>query len=210
MSDAIATPFQRFVDAERAATRLPAIRARIATGEIADPIMVSVRAVGGLFRAAAAQSLGLSAEDTAAEVVWVDGDRELAVNLGHLRVQLEDGLIRVVISVRCDEIDTADVEVAFAVGSHDAPAGLYASAFRRPNGPPLIVSVWGDALIAFAWGALLGFLTGVAGAAGRDDLGSVLVPVELIASAKGIEILPMARHRFDGDPDDGRGVMSSR
>ena len=88
------------------------------------------------------------------------------------------------------------VDVAFAVGTANQPSGLYASAYRRPNGPPLIVEAWGDSLVAFAWECLLGLITGVAGASGKDARGDNLVPVELTAAPNGITILPMARYRF--------------
>jgi hypothetical protein len=41
-------------------------------------------------------------------------------------------------------------------------------------------------------------VTGIAGAPGKDKRGSLLVPVELSVSPRGIEIVPMARHRFAG------------
>jgi len=104
----------------------------------------------------------------------------------------------VTIPVRCDQTGSAKVAVVFAVGSARQPAGLYASTFRRPNGPALIISAWGDALVAFAWQCVIGLVSGIAGATGKDSRGNVLVPAELTASEKGLKILPMARHRFSG------------
>jgi hypothetical protein len=75
---------------------------------------------------------------------------------------------------------------------------VYAATFRRPNGPPLVVATWGDALVAFAWQCVLGLVAGVAGAVGKDERGNVLVPVELVASQRGLHVVPMARHRFAG------------
>jgi hypothetical protein len=45
---------------------------------------------------------------------------------------------------------------------------------------------------------VLGLLTGIAGAVGKDAHGNVLVPVELMATSSALEIVPMARHRFAG------------
>ena len=59
-------------------------------------------------------------------------------------------------------------------------------------------AAWGDALVAFAWQCVLGLITGIAAATGKDARGNLLVPVELAVSARGIQILPMARHRFSG------------
>jgi len=41
-------------------------------------------------------------------------------------------------------------------------------------------------------------ISGIAGATGKDARGNILVPVELTASDKGLQIVPMARHRFAG------------
>ena len=45
---------------------------------------------------------------------------------------------------------------------------------------------------------VLGLVSGIAGAVGKDARGNVLVPAELLASPNGIQILPMARFRFAG------------
>ena len=99
-----------------------------------------------------------------------------------MQVELADGLIRVTLPVRCDQTGDAVIEVVFAVGSAKEPSGLYASTYRRPNGPALIVDTWGEALVAFAWQCVLGMVTGIAGAVGKDTRGNVLVPAELIAA----------------------------
>ena len=62
----------------------------------------------------------------------------------------------------------------------------------------MIVDNWGDALVAFAWHCVLGVVTGIAAATGKDQRGNLLVPVELVASGRGVSIVPMARHRFAG------------
>jgi hypothetical protein len=108
--------------------------------------------------------------------------------------------------VRCDQTGAASVEVRFACGSPDRPAGLYAAAERRPQGPELIVRAWGDSLVAFAWQCLLELVTGLANAVGKDQRGNLLVPVELVATRRGIEVVPMARHRFSGST----GLLASK
>ena len=79
-----------------------------------------------------------------------------------------------------------------------AAGGVFAAAHRRPYGPELIVTVWGEALVAFAWQCVLGLVSQIAGATGKDARGNVLVPVEFTADAKGLQIVPMARYRFSG------------
>jgi hypothetical protein len=198
MTDGVAPEFTRFVAAERRANRLPAAPKPMAEGEVFKPVFVENKQATELLRVAARRASGLFRPSKRTEVVWVEGDSELAVSLTELQVKLADGLIRVTIPVRCDQTGSALVEVVLAVGSPDQPSGLYASTYRRPNGPALIVDTWGEALVAFAWQCVLGMVSGIAGALGKDTRGNVLVPVELAASRRGLQIVPMARHRFAG------------
>jgi hypothetical protein len=198
MADTVAPEFVRFVTDERRAKRLPPAPTSMAAGDAAKPVVIGGDRAVELLRVAARRAAGLFRPTKRTEVVWVDGDSELAVSLAAIDVKFADGLVRVLIPVRCDQTGDASVEVAFAVGAPTAPAGLYASTLRRPSGPPLIVATWGEALVAFAWQCVLGLVTGIAGATGKDARGNVLVPAELVASARGLEVVPMARHRFSG------------
>jgi hypothetical protein len=199
MADVIAPEFTRFITAQRQAGRLAAPPKKpMAAGEPATPVFVEAKQASEFVRVAARRSAGLFRPTKRTEVVWVDGDRELAVNLATLQVKLADGAIQVLIPVRCDQTGSTVIEVLFAVGSQNQPSGLYASTYRRPNGPALIVDAWGEPLVAFAWQCVLGMVSGIAGAVGKDARGNVLVPVELTATKRGVEIVPMARHRFSG------------
>jgi hypothetical protein len=198
MSEAVAPEFVRFVAAERRAGRLSSPPRPMAAGDATKPILIKAAQLDELIRVSARRAAGLFRPSKRTEAVWIEGDRELAVNLDGVGVKLADGVIRVGVPVRCDQTGNRVVEVVFAVGSAAQPAGLYASTYRKPEGPALIVDAWGEALVAFAWQCLLGLIAGVAGAVGKDDRGNVLVPVELTASRRGIEIVPMARHRFAG------------
>jgi hypothetical protein len=198
MPDTVAPEFLRFVASERRANRLPPRPGRMAAGEVAHSISIEHGQASVLLRVAARRAVGLFRPTKRTEVVWVNGDSELAINLTDIHLELETGLILVRIPVRCDQTGNAIVEVPFAVGSADEPAGLYSSTLRRPNGPPLIVAAWSEALVAFAWQCLLGMVSGIAGATGKDARGNVLVPVELVASRGVLQIVPMARHRFAG------------
>jgi hypothetical protein len=198
MADVVAPEFIRFVAAERRAGRLAAAPKLVGTGEVSSPVRVPAQQLTELIRVAAKRASGLFHATKHTEVVWIAGDSQLAVSLVELNVKLADGLIHLSIPVRCDQTGAGIVEVIFAVGSPNSPGGLYASTYRRPTGPPLIVSVWSEALVAFAWQSVLGLLTGIAGAVGKDAHGNVLVPVELMATSSALEIVPMARHRFAG------------
>jgi hypothetical protein len=198
VADAIAREFTRFVAAQRRSRRLPAVAPARAAGETAEKIVISAEQAAELMGVAARRASGLFGKTKRTQVVWVEGESELAVSLTDLRVKLAEGLITVFIPVVCDQTGAAVVEVLFACGMPDQPAGLYAATPRHPAGPELIVATWGDALVAFAWQCLLGMIAGVAGATGKDQRGNVLVPVELVVTARTIEIVPMGRHRFAG------------
>jgi hypothetical protein len=198
MAGSIAMEFERLVSAERSAGRLPAADVAMGEGVTGHPVLVKPAQASELMRVAARLASGLFHATKRTEVVWVDGDSELAVGIAELRVELGDGLLRVFIPVRCDQTGSQVVEVDFAIGSPGAPAGLFASTFGEPIGPEVIVTAWGEALVAFAWECVLGLATGIAGATGKDARGNVLVPVEASASAHGLQIVPMARHRFYG------------
>lgn len=198
MADTVAPAYARFAEAERRAGRIAAASTSMGEGDVGRPLVVKDEQARALLRIAAQRASGLFRQTTRKEVVWVEGDRELAIGIAELDVTLETGFIRVTIPVRCDQTGATTVEVAFAVGSPTEPAGLFASTFRRPIGPPLIVDAWGEALVAFAWECVLGLVTGLAGAAGKDARGNVLVPAELSVTRGVMEVLPMARHRFSG------------
>lgn len=208
MTDAPAAEFAQFIAAERDARRLPPESPPLAVGEISHAVVIEAGKASELLRLAARRAAGLFASDTRNTVLWVEGDSELAIHIADLRVKIADGLIDMAIPVSSDQTGGAVVEVLLAVGSPKRPAGLYASTFRRPNGPPLIVERWSEALVAFAWQCVLEMITGIAGAVGKDQRGNVLVPVEMAASARGLEITPMARHRFAGST--GLGGRTNR
>jgi hypothetical protein len=202
--------FERFVAGERRAKRLPAAPARLTAGDVGAPVRLDEVQASALLQVAARRAAGLVRPTKHTEVLWVDGDRQLAVSLVGLNVKAADGLLTIRLPVRCDQVEAAAVEILFAVGAREAPAGLFASTFRRPNGPAAVVDAWGEALVAFAWQCLLGLVSGVAGAVGKDNRGNVLVPVELTASARSVEIVPMARHRFAGSSGLVTAVRAGR
>ncbi|MDB5750808.1 MAG: hypothetical protein JWP65_1229 [Ramlibacter sp.] len=198
MTDTVAPEFLRFVEAERRANRLPQAGRTLVEGEVFAPVFIKARPSVELMNVAARRAAGFFRPTKHSEVVWLEGENALAVGITAVDVKLADGLIRVLIPVRCDQSGSAIVEVLFACGSPTEPAGLYAATARRPNGPQLVVAAWGDALVAFAWHCVINLITGIAAAIGKDARGNLLIPVELEVSARGIQILPMARHRFAG------------
>lgn len=167
-------------------------------GTVVNPVAVDRESAAKLVVTAAKLAVGFFRPTNRTEVVWVEADSELAVGIAAVGITIGDGVVEIRIPVRCDQSGPAEVLVTFAVGGPGRPAGLYAATPRRPTGPPAVVDVWGEALVAFAWQTLLGLAAQIAGAVGKDARGNILVPVELSASRKGLTVLPMARHHFAG------------
>ena len=198
MAESVAREFERFVAAERRAGRISARPLPLREGQVFDSVFVEAGKLAEFARVAARRGAGLLRPSTRSEIVWVDGANQLAIDLVKLDVRVADGVIRVIVPVRSDQTGSVLIEVLFVVGSESAPAGLYAAASKKPSGPELIVTAWGDALVAFAWQCVLGVVTGISAATGKDERGNLLVPVELVASGRGVSIVPMARYRFAG------------
>ena len=115
----------------------------------------------------------------------------------------------IAVDVACDELRAARrkpqarVEIDLVVGTDERPAGLLAAA-TTPRGPAVVVDRWADALVAFAWQALLDTAAALSAAAGADVDGTPLIPTRWSASKKGIAVGPQARHPFDRQPATGR------
>lgn len=130
-------------------------------------------------------------------VLWSQNDSELIVIAAKVEVVLAGGLFLIRIPVSCAEIRAATVEVAFAVGDEEQPAGMLCATEERPRGPAAIVDVWQDALIAYAWDILLTVSAAVAAETGTDEDGIGLIPTALSVNADGLRLKTMARHGFD-------------
>ena len=195
MADNVAPEFLRFIAAQRPEASASKPHAE---GQLGMAIFLNAADAQRLMPVAARRAAGFFRPTQRTEIVWVDGESELAVGLDGWKLQFGTGLFVVTLPVRCDQTDATEVRVHFACGEPERPAGLYAAAQRRPQGPELIVSTWGDALVAFAWQCVLYLVSGLANATGKDERGNLLVPVDMMATPRGLEIVPMARHRFNG------------
>jgi hypothetical protein len=135
MAESVAPEYARFVAGERSAQRLTIFPRPTTEGQVFQRVLIDARRANELLRVAARRASGLVRPTKHTEVVWVEGGDELAVSLNGVSVKLATGLIQLVLPVRCDQTGAARVTVLFAVGSPETPAGLYAAASRRPDGP---------------------------------------------------------------------------
>jgi len=204
-------------DDQACAALLKELRARCPGLVPADPlppsgvgpvIPVTPAALGPLVVAAAGRALpGAETGGTSpSAVLWQQGVDALLVRITAITTAVGDGWVTVTIPVTCDQIQSPagspgqPVTVTFVMGTADRPAGLFAAAPSRPDGPAVVAERWADALTALAWRALLDTVAGIAAAAGRDTDGSPLIPVAVAATDKGLLIQTQARHPFDRIP----------
>jgi hypothetical protein len=195
MAESVAPEFARFVAGQMPAAELATPRAE---GQVGKSVLIKPTDAARLLPVAARRAAGFFRPTRHTEVVWVEGESELAVSLDAVKLEFGTGILVMGLRVRCDQTGEAEVRVHFACGEPNRPAGLYAAAQRRPQGPELIVANWGDALVAFAWQCLMALVSGLANATGKDERGNLLVPVEMVVTPRGLEVVPMARHRFSG------------
>ncbi len=128
-------------------------------------------------------------------VVWTRGNDELLVLLDKTRMSCAPGLVTIGLTVQCEEVRGAQrIDVGFAVGRPDRPAGLVMSAFDRVQGNSWIAGAWSESLTAFAWEALVALAEQLAGGMGKDSRGRALVPGSIAAGDGALFIDPMARH----------------
>ena len=178
----------------------------LAPGAVAAPVPLDPKQTAGLVTIAARQAvlaatgarLPSDASQLPSAVLWQDGADALLVEVAQVDVQIGDGLVSVTIPVQCDQLPKGRdlVAVDLVLGTPDRPTGMLAAA-TEPRGPRIVIRRWGDALLALAWQALLDTAGGVAGAAGTDQDGAVLIPTGLTASRNGLAVVAQARHEFD-------------
>jgi hypothetical protein len=164
-----------------------------------DPLPAGTVGPEVILKAAELQPLVQAAADPdrRGTIVWILGDSELQVHAAKVTTQLGRGLVLVSIPVHCEETGSARIDVPFAVGDDQHPAGMFAATELRPRGPAIITGPWGDALVAYAWKILLTVARGIAEGAGRDADGAGLIPAAFAANSDTVTVLTQARHGFD-------------
>lgn len=194
------------------------IPTRVEPGDQTAPIPVDTQRVGTLVQLAAVQAgaraAGLSryeADDPPA-VLWRDGIDALLVLLDTVSVHTADGLVTVAVEVACDQLGRrgrARVFVDLVVGTPDRPTGMLVAA-PRPRGPLVVVDRWGDALIAFAWQAMINTAAGLGAALGHDEDDAPLLPNQWAATPAGLQLGAQARHPFDAVGVGGAATLATR
>ncbi|MDH4278170.1 MAG: hypothetical protein OEW83_08825 [Acidimicrobiia bacterium] len=135
--------------------------------------------------------------DDEPNMVWTDGFNELVVRTDSLRLNATTGLIRLSVSVDCDQLaKPLTVTVPFAVGTKDKVTGMVMTTFDVVEGPAAVVDLWADAITAFCWECVLELVRGITAKLGNDGSGRALIPGSLAAAPNTLIIHPMARHKL--------------
>jgi len=171
-------------------------------GATAPELPASGQRLGTLVSVAAREAAATRQADPASlpeAVVWEDGSDALLVDLSTVTVRVGDGTVLVSTAVTCDQLRgrRERVDVTFVVGTPDRPTGLLAATPQTPIGPRVVVERWADALIAFAWQALLDAVGALAAGVGTDRDGTPLVPTVITARPDELLLQPQARHGMD-------------
>lgn len=129
-------------------------------------------------------------------VLWDDGVNRLLVHLSDSQVSVSDGTIDVSVGVECDQVGRTKIVTTFVTSLPKRPAGFVFATETRPRGPLEVVQVWGDALVALCWRALVELTAHAATSLGTTAKGQPLVPGTVVATERGIVVVAQAPHPF--------------
>lgn len=133
--------------------------------------------------------------DSSPIVVWEQEGSELWVDISTVAVTCIPGVIRLAVTVGCDQLpEPAVITVPFGVGMPGSPTGLVMSSLSRLDGPELLTGRWTAALTAFAWEAVLELTRRMCAELGRDAAGLPLIPGSIAAGSRTLVVQPMARN----------------
>lgn len=133
-------------------------------------------------------------------VLWRSGDNELIVQTDKVKLSFEEGTLIVSIPVSCDQLKRAIVHVPFALGNTERDAGLVVATESVPRGPIKVISIWGEALTAYAWKSFLQVVSTLASESGEDLDGQGLIPFALSVNKNTLRVQTLSRHEFDRIP----------
>jgi hypothetical protein len=170
-----------------------------AAGNTGRPLKIPVEPLQNLLHNGLVIAAGLDPTLTASPpppVLWSDGANRLLVHIARAQARLGEGFVDVTLPVQCDETGMASVICTFVTSTPDKPGGFVWACESRPRGPAVIVTLWGDPLVALAWRALVELSGTIASYAGRDRFDRPLVPGTVFAARDGLTVVPMAPHVF--------------
>ena len=171
-------------------------------GEISAPIHINKKSLTTLFRLAlqpvkSSKNGDPNTEPKNEPIVWQLDEAQVLFYPAKTQVEITDGLILVGIVLETEQTGQATLTVAFATGRNGLLSGTVMTTEERPRGPELLVDIWGDAVIAAAYDAVLQVTNGIAAEVGNDRKGQVLRAGAIVATKEGLGVIPQAYHSFE-------------
>ncbi len=171
-------------------------------GEISAPIHIDKQSLTRLFRLALQPAKQLSSTNKNPKpnndpVIWQLDEAQVFFYPDKTKVEIADGLILVGIVLESVQTGQATLTVAFATGRNGQLSGTVMTTEEHPRGPELLVNIWGDAVIAAAYDAVLQVTNGIAAEVGNDLQGQVLRAGAIVTTKKGLGVIPQAYHSFE-------------
>ncbi len=168
-------------------------------GTTGEPIVVNPDILQRELRPALGAAAGFDrarAGNQPPSVLWDDGASRLLVHLSDADVRTGPAFVDVSVAVECDQTGRDRVTCTFVTTPPERPSGFVWATESRPRGPAAVVEVWGEALVALCWQALVEVAARAAAALGTDAVGQALVPSTVVATPQGLVLIPMAAHSF--------------
>jgi len=88
-------------------------------------------------------------------VIWEDGESEVVVHLGKMRLALKPGLALFEVHLEADGTGIIPLVIPFKIGSNATSASLIISTEHLPRGERLMAHHWGEIVQEHVWFALL-------------------------------------------------------
>ena len=177
------------------------------SGGTVEPRTVPLALVRRLLFPALVAAAGAGPSSSALEaspLLWDTGSDQLLVHLTRALVFTGAGFVDLRLPVECDQTEEAEVVITYLTASPDRPHGFVLAAEDRPRGPAVVVQVWGEALVALGWRALVELAGMVAATRGADTSDRPLVASTVVATPEGLVITAMGARRFTRVLDDSR------
>ena len=185
---------------------IPAERVRIDTrfkpigpGRLGRPFMLGLGEARSRLTPALIVAAGLDRSKTSnppPPILWDHGADRLLVHLADAEIECGDGVVDLALGVECDQTQRERVVCTFVTSSPKRPAGFTWASESRPRGSAVIVDVWGEALVALCWRALIEIVRIGASASGIDTFDRPLIASTVAATPDGFLVVPQAANRY--------------
>lgn len=159
-------------------------------GQISAPIEVEAKLFLKLTKTAIKPN-------TKKAIIWRENGSEVRFWPDKTVVDIQEGLILIGIVLEAQETGEQTLTVPFATGTEKRFAGTVMTTDQKPRGNERLINIWGDAVIAAAYEAVLQVVSGIAAETGIDTKGQNLRVGAIIAKQGILSVIPQAYFDFE-------------